>query len=328
MNIHRSLFGIACRAAAFSFLMAGTALLAQATSAASAVKAPVLLASESAPAGLALASQQQLVLYGRRSAPTPIPQPASISSAATSSRRRAAATAGPTTPAATPTKTAPRSTPSWPAWASPSPIGNTHKYETPSYGFQFGGGRNFNKVYRPAAAVRLRPLRPAGRHARQPDLSLRLRLHLHQIANGYYAASPASTATTTSGRSPSTPPSLFPPKARWAPTRFSAAASITRSPTSPSPRSENTAIYYCCDSTRRTKHRPLHQQRSRCEWRLRSHLQVLQVLQRAVLHGSAVCLHPQLAALSDTPPANVATDHLQRLRRLSRRTATAPPTSR
>jgi hypothetical protein len=27
-----------------------------------------------------------------------------------------------------------------------SPIGNTHKYETPSYGFQFGGGRNFNKV--------------------------------------------------------------------------------------------------------------------------------------------------------------------------------------
>ena len=28
-----------------------------------------------------------------------------------------------------------------------APIGNTHKYETPSYGFQFGGGRNFNKVY-------------------------------------------------------------------------------------------------------------------------------------------------------------------------------------
>jgi hypothetical protein len=26
------------------------------------------------------------------------------------------------------------------------PIGNTHKYETPSYGFQFGGGRNFNKT--------------------------------------------------------------------------------------------------------------------------------------------------------------------------------------
>ena len=27
------------------------------------------------------------------------------------------------------------------------PTGNTHKYETPSYGFQFGGGRNFSKVY-------------------------------------------------------------------------------------------------------------------------------------------------------------------------------------
>jgi hypothetical protein len=26
------------------------------------------------------------------------------------------------------------------------PIGNTHKYETPSYGFQVGGGRNFNKT--------------------------------------------------------------------------------------------------------------------------------------------------------------------------------------
>jgi len=28
-----------------------------------------------------------------------------------------------------------------------APIGDTHFYETPSYGFQFGGGRNFNKVY-------------------------------------------------------------------------------------------------------------------------------------------------------------------------------------
>ena len=56
MNIHRSLFGIACRGAAFSFLMAGTALLVQAQqspSAASTVKAPVLLASESGPGELA-----------------------------------------------------------------------------------------------------------------------------------------------------------------------------------------------------------------------------------------------------------------------------------
>ncbi len=48
MNIQRSFFGIACRGAAFSFLMAGTALLVQAKqspSAASTVKTPVLLAS-------------------------------------------------------------------------------------------------------------------------------------------------------------------------------------------------------------------------------------------------------------------------------------------
>ena len=59
MNIHRSLFGIAYRAAAFSFLMAGTVALApaqQALSVASTVKAPLLLASESASAELASVS--------------------------------------------------------------------------------------------------------------------------------------------------------------------------------------------------------------------------------------------------------------------------------
>jgi hypothetical protein len=139
MNIHRSLFGIACRAAAFSFLMAGTALLAQTTSAASAVKAPVLLASESASADLSTASSSS-----------------SSSTEADSEARFNLLGA---------TQPPPRRRYGRPNYSSgntnkdgsekytfmggvglAAPAGNTHKYETPSYGFQFGGGRNFNKV--------------------------------------------------------------------------------------------------------------------------------------------------------------------------------------
>lgn len=143
MNIQRSFFGIACRAAAFSFLMAGTALLAQALqspSAASTVKVPVLLASESAPADLAT----------------------TVSSSSSSSSDADAAVAS---DALGSTQPPPRRGYGRPNYASGNsnpdgspkytgmagvgltmPIGNTHKYETPSYGFQFGGGRNFNKT--------------------------------------------------------------------------------------------------------------------------------------------------------------------------------------
>jgi hypothetical protein len=149
MNIHRSLFGIACRVAAFSFLMAGTALLVQAqqaTPAASTVKAPVLLASESASAYLATVS----------------------SSSSSSSSDADAATdsnSGTRFNLLGSTQPPPRRGYGRPNYASGNsnadgsskytflggigltlPIGNTHKYETPSYGFQFGGGRNFNKV--------------------------------------------------------------------------------------------------------------------------------------------------------------------------------------
>ena len=144
MNNHRSLFGIACRAAAFSFLMAGTALLAQTTSAASAVKAPVLLASESARTDLALASS---------------------SSSSSSSTDADAADSDARFNLLGSTQPPPRRRYGRPNYSSgnsnkdgsqkytflggigmASPIGNTHKYETPSYGFQFGGGRNFNKT--------------------------------------------------------------------------------------------------------------------------------------------------------------------------------------
>jgi hypothetical protein len=145
MNIHRSFFGIACRAAAFSFLMAGTALLAQTTSAASAVKAPVLLASESASADLTTAS--------------------SSSSSSSSSMDADAADSGARFNLLGSTQPPPRRRYGRPNYSSGNtnkdgsekytflggmglsmPIGNTHKYETPSYGFQVGGGRNFNKT--------------------------------------------------------------------------------------------------------------------------------------------------------------------------------------
>jgi len=137
MNIHRSLFGIACRVMALSFLMAGTAVLAHAQAApsvASTMKAPLMLASESASASsssslfdtdadthfdlLAGSQPPPRRRYGR-------PNYASGNSNADGSEKYTFLA----------------------GVGYAGPIGNTHKYETPSYGFQFGGGRNFNKVY-------------------------------------------------------------------------------------------------------------------------------------------------------------------------------------
>jgi len=147
MNIHRSLFGIACRAAALSFVMAATVALAhaqQALSVGSTMKAPLLLASESASASLASASRSSS---------------SSLDSAAgeDSFNMESDALAG--------TQPPPRRRYGRPNYASGNnnadgsekytflaggglsdPMGITHKYETPSYGFQFGGGRNFNKI--------------------------------------------------------------------------------------------------------------------------------------------------------------------------------------
>jgi hypothetical protein len=154
MNIQRSFFGIACRGAAFSFLMAGTALLVQAQqspSVASTVKAPVLLASESASSGLASAS------YSSSSSSSDADSAATADSGARFNLDSAALASS---------QPPPRRRYGRPNYSSGNtnkdgsekytflggigltlPAGNTHKYETPSYGFQVGGGRNFNKVY-------------------------------------------------------------------------------------------------------------------------------------------------------------------------------------
>ena len=149
MNIQRSFFGIACRGAAFSFLMAGTALLAQTNSAASTVKTPVLLASASASSGFASASYSSSL---------------SSSDADSSATSDSGARFNLDSAALGSSQPPPRRHYGRPNYSSGNtntdgsekytflggigltlPAGNTHKYETPSYGFQFGGGRNFNK---------------------------------------------------------------------------------------------------------------------------------------------------------------------------------------
>lgn len=147
MYTNRSLFGIARRTAALSFLMVGTATLLQAQqvpSAASDLKAPLLLASESAPTDLATVSSSSS-------------SSSSSDDAATADHFNLAALSGSQPP--------PRRHYGRPNYSDShnnadgsskytflagagltAPTGNTHKYQTPSYDFQVGFGRNFNKT--------------------------------------------------------------------------------------------------------------------------------------------------------------------------------------
>ena len=326
MHINRSLFGIACRAAAFSFLVAGTASLMHAQQAQSAQpdsKAPFFLASSAVPDFTALISS----LF----AAVPRPQTTSPATASTPARRhltapsrlRAADTAGPTTPTATPTRTDPPSTPSWPGRAPLSPSGITHRYETPSWDFQVGGGRNFSK----SIGVLL-----------QFDYD-HFGLQGATLANQQYIYNygcsgvcdvrlPDWTATTTSGRSPSTP--LLPSRLRLTRRlRGSRSRLLPQGhqlhparPPAPTATTSTVAI-----STRQPGGRPLHQQRRRRECRHRSYVQVLEVLQREVLRG-----RPLRRGLQPVQEGLHCGQHRaprrSRRRTSTRRTATAPPTFR
>jgi hypothetical protein len=147
MNIQRSFFGIACRAAAFSFLMAGTALLVQAQqlpSVASTVKAPIFLASESAPLVLASVSSSSSSSSSDADAATDSTSEARFNLLGSSQppprRRRPNYASGNSNADGSEKYTFIA------GGGMSSPIGITHKYETPSYAYQFGGGRNFNKI--------------------------------------------------------------------------------------------------------------------------------------------------------------------------------------
>src|ERR1035437_5968245 len=157
MNTNRSFFGIACRAAAFSFLMAGTASLLQAQQpqpVGSTLKAPLFLASESAPAGATAPSYSIFTSSSSSSSDT------AVASDSNSNARFRLSSAAPDSSQPPPRRrygrpnysdshSNPDGSPKWTFMVGGGlglPIGDTHVYETPSYGFQFGGGRNFNKT--------------------------------------------------------------------------------------------------------------------------------------------------------------------------------------
>jgi hypothetical protein len=147
MNIHSSFFGNACRAAALSFLVAGSASLVQAQqspSTDSTLKVPLLMASSSSPLDIMASSSsssssdstvdsngQFLFSAAAKDASQPPPRRYgrpnySDSHSNPDGSAKFAFMAG--------------------AGAS-LPVGNTEKYETPSYDFQVGVGRNWSKSF-------------------------------------------------------------------------------------------------------------------------------------------------------------------------------------
>jgi hypothetical protein len=149
MQTKWSFLGIACRAAAFSFLVAGAVSLMQAQQSSSGgftFPTPLLLAS--APAALNSASSASL----------------SSSSSSSSSSDAFAASDSKAAFDLSSSQPPPRRRYGRPTYGGSNtnadgsnkyfglggiglsmPIGDTHRYETPSWGLQVGGGRNFNK---------------------------------------------------------------------------------------------------------------------------------------------------------------------------------------
>jgi hypothetical protein len=145
----KKFFPIACRAAVFSFLMAGSAMLVQAQQAppvAPAVKAPVFLADLSAP-------DYAASYFGSSPSSSSSSSDAlaedSLGSAASEGfqpppRRRYGQ------PSYSGGNTNPDGSSKWTGlggFGLALPIGVTHKYETPSWGFQAGFGRDWSKVF-------------------------------------------------------------------------------------------------------------------------------------------------------------------------------------
>lgn len=148
MHNNSSFLGIACRIVAFSFLVAGSASLVQAqqsSSIESNTKAPVLVASESAPLDISATSSSSS---------------SSITSAATvdsngsfmfSSAARKSSQPPPRRygrPNYSDSHSNPDGSSKYAFIAGGGvslPVGNTYHYETPSWGFQVGAGRNFSR---------------------------------------------------------------------------------------------------------------------------------------------------------------------------------------
>jgi len=151
MHIHRNLLGLRCRAAAFSFLLAGTGPLLHAQQSATPelnLRAPVLLASEAAPSGLlatdnSLYSTSSSSLDATASATHFDLGASALDSSQPPPRRRYGR----------PNYSGSNSNPDGSnkytfagGFGFSMPTGGTHNYLTPGWKFQVGGGRNFNKT--------------------------------------------------------------------------------------------------------------------------------------------------------------------------------------
>jgi opacity protein-like surface antigen len=149
MNTNRSFFGVACRIAALSFLMTGTASMIEAQQVSpvtSAPRTPLFLASESTPLDLTSTS------FGSSSSSSSDATPsyakldfdsAALGSSQPPPRRsygRPSYHGGNTNPDGSSKYFA------LIGFGAALPVGITHKYETLSWGLGGGVGRNFNKT--------------------------------------------------------------------------------------------------------------------------------------------------------------------------------------
>ena len=153
MKTKSSFFGIACRTAAFSFLLAGMASLMQAQqtpSAGSTSTAPLFLSSIAAPASSAPAYSIFSSSSSSSSADSPVASDGrfllssdALDSSQPPPRRRYGR------PNYSDSHSNPDGSNKWTFFGGGGlglPIGNTHFYETAGWGLQVGGGRNFNKT--------------------------------------------------------------------------------------------------------------------------------------------------------------------------------------
>lgn len=149
MQTNCNLFGSVCRAAAFSFLLAGTTSIMQAQQAASAglqsasTKAPLFVASSAVPDLMTASSgSSSSSLDGIAQDHFDLTSTAPDSSQPPPRRSYGR-------PNYSNGNTNSDGSNKWTFMVGGGlalPIGNTHKYETPSWGFQGGGGRNFSKT--------------------------------------------------------------------------------------------------------------------------------------------------------------------------------------
>jgi hypothetical protein len=150
MITNRSFFGIACRAAAFSFLMAGSASLIQAqhpSSPVSAPNAPLFLASASTPLDLTGTSSSSSFSSSDDATPSYAKLDLDSSAALGASQPPPRRTYG--RPAYSGGNTNPDGSPKYfglGGFGLTLPLGITHKYESPSWGLQVGVGRSWSKT--------------------------------------------------------------------------------------------------------------------------------------------------------------------------------------